>query len=113
LQSGLAHKKELISKICAELLGLDTKTLIEKDQDILDSGGSFVQAIKAARMVASAVGHHVPVALLILKTILEDLATLLMNKVLPRYRQETIPFLGIYRESLTLITHLGIVGCLT
>ncbi|KAI3326698.1 hypothetical protein HD806DRAFT_487888 [Xylariaceae sp. AK1471] len=46
---------------------------IQKDRDFLAISGNSVLAIKAARMVASSVGHHVPLSLLIRQTILQDL----------------------------------------
>lgn len=73
-QDKLTATEELISKAWRELLGLRAETRIPKDQDFLALGGNSVLLIKVARTIASSVGRHVSVALLVRRTVLEDLA---------------------------------------
>lgn len=73
-ETRLTATEKMISTIWKELLHLDPRFILQKDQDFLAIGGNSVLAIRAARMLASSIGHHVPVALLLRKTVLEELA---------------------------------------
>lgn len=66
--------EKLIATVWKELLGLGGKTQIHRHDDFLTIGGNSILAIKAARLIASSIGHDVPVVLLIRETILESLA---------------------------------------
>ncbi|KAK6211333.1 nonribosomal peptide synthase [Colletotrichum tabaci] len=70
----LTATERMISEVWKELLHLDPNAPMQKDQDFLTMGGNSILAIKAARKLASSTGHHIPVALLLRTTVLEELA---------------------------------------
>jgi hypothetical protein len=70
----LTPTEKLISTIWKELLSLNNDVHLHRYDDFLAIGGNSLLAIKAARLITSAIGHHVPVALLIRETKLEELA---------------------------------------
>lgn len=74
LAEPLSPTEQLIADIWKTLLGLEDDSQFHKDQDFFSIGGNSVLSIKAARMIASAVDRPIPVALLIRRTILGDLA---------------------------------------
>lgn len=71
----LSSTEKLIAEIWKTLLGLNDDSQFHKDQDFFSIGGNSVLSIKAARLIASAIGRPIPVALLIRRTILGDLAS--------------------------------------
>ncbi|KID81043.1 Condensation domain protein [Metarhizium guizhouense ARSEF 977] len=73
-EASLTATEKMISKIWKELLHLEPLFPIQKDQDFLTIGGNSVLAIRAARELASSIGRHIPVALLLRTTVLEELA---------------------------------------
>ena len=70
----LTPTEQLIAKIWKKLVGLGDNAHIRKDEDFLTLGGNSLLAIRAARLIASSIGYHVPVPLLIRETVLEGLA---------------------------------------
>ncbi|KUI71285.1 Nonribosomal peptide synthetase 5 [Cytospora mali] len=80
-QDDLTPTEYLVKQVWCKLLGLNEKTVIRKEDDFLSIGGNSILAIKAARMIASSVGQHVPLALLIRKTVLQDLAEAIDQQV--------------------------------
>ncbi|KAL2751985.1 hypothetical protein ACRALDRAFT_1007025, partial [Sodiomyces alcalophilus JCM 7366] len=70
----LTATERVISEVWKELLHLDPNAPMQKDQDFLAMGGNSILAIKAARKLASSTGRHIPVALLLRATVLEELA---------------------------------------
>ncbi|RYP42068.1 hypothetical protein DL767_000580 [Monosporascus sp. MG133] len=73
-EASLTATERMISKTWKELLHLDPHFPLQKDQDFLTIGGNSVLAIRAARKLASSIGRHVPVALLLRTTVLKELA---------------------------------------
>lgn len=79
-QTALTATELLISEVWKKLLKLGETTPVRKDDDFLAIGGNSILAIKAARMITSSIGHHIPLALLVRKTVLEDLAEAIDEK---------------------------------
>ncbi|KAK4172364.1 putative non-ribosomal peptide synthetase SirP, partial [Triangularia setosa] len=72
--SALTDTERFVASTWKTLLGLDSEARLNKEDDFLALGGNSILAIRAARQLASMLGHHVPVSLLIRETILENLA---------------------------------------
>ncbi|KAK4200407.1 putative non-ribosomal peptide synthetase SirP [Triangularia verruculosa] len=72
--SALTDTEGFVASTWKTLLGLDRKARLNKEDDFLALGGNSILAIRAARQLASMLGHHVPVSMLIRETILENLA---------------------------------------
>ncbi|GKT97220.1 nonribosomal peptide synthase [Colletotrichum tofieldiae] len=70
----LTATERMISEVWKELLHLDPNAPMQRDQDFLTMEGNSILAIKAARKLASSTGRHIPVALLLRTTVLEELA---------------------------------------
>ncbi|KAB8228305.1 nonribosomal peptide synthetase hasD [Aspergillus alliaceus] len=83
-ETGLTTTEKMISTTWKELLHLDPRVQLQKEQDFLTIGGNSVLAIRAARQLASLVGRHVPVALLLRSTTLKELALAIDEYGTPR-----------------------------
>ncbi|KAI0099794.1 hypothetical protein GGR51DRAFT_534406 [Nemania sp. FL0031] len=83
---GKAHQKgetddlnpteRLIAEVWKRVLGLNNSShTINSDDDFISIGGNSILAIKSARLITEAVGHDVPIALLLRESVLGRLAT--------------------------------------
>ncbi|KAG6358658.1 hypothetical protein INS49_012176 [Diaporthe citri] len=80
-QEDLTTTEYLVRTVWIKILGLDENTLIRRDEDFFCIGGNSILAIKAARMIASSVGHDVPLALLVRNTVLRGLSEAIDQRI--------------------------------
>ncbi|KAI1265006.1 non-ribosomal peptide synthetase [Xylariaceae sp. FL1019] len=63
-----------VASVWHEQLQLPKRLRIRKDDDFISLGGNSILSIKAARSITTAIGHNIPLAILIRETVLKDLA---------------------------------------